>query len=127
MTGTRAAGVLALFLLIPAGAAAQETAKPPDAVELGRRIDAWVQPFAEAGHLSGTLLVARGDVVLYERSFGMANQELGVPNTSATLFNVASVAKPLTSIVALGVLADGSLRPEDTLAKWIPGFPRGDQ
>jgi CubicO group peptidase (beta-lactamase class C family) len=119
---------LVLALLVPSGAFAAEAApSPPEPAELTRRLDAWARPFADAGHLSGTLLVARDDVVVYERSFGMASYELSAPNTPTTLFSVASVAKPLTGIVALQLLAEEALRPADPVSRWIPGFPRGDQ
>lgn len=98
-----------------------------EAPELRDRIDAWARPFSEAGELSGTLLVARGDRVVYERSFGMANYELDVPNTPTTLFSVASVSKPLTAILALEMIEEGTLGVEDPLSRFIPGFPRGDE
>lgn len=39
-----------------------------EASEIATKIDAYAAPFVEAEHLSGTLLVARGNNVLYERS-----------------------------------------------------------
>jgi CubicO group peptidase (beta-lactamase class C family) len=100
---------------------------PLPAGELVKRIDAFVQPFVEDGHLSGTVLVARGDEVVYERSFGMADYELRVPNTAQTRFGVASIAKPVT-IMLVGQLVEArKLALADPLEKWIPGFPSGDK
>lgn len=127
MNRVAGSAALALVLLGSVGAVAAEDASPPGPAELARRVDAWAQPFAEAGHLSGTLLVARRDVVVYERSFGMASHELAAPNTPTTLFNVASVSKPLTAIVALQLVAEGALGAADPLSRWLPGFPRGDE
>ena len=93
---------------------------------LDRRIDAYVQPFLADGHLSGTLLVARAGQVLYEKSFGMANYELGVPNTPETRFCVASITKPMTVALAAQLRDQGKLDAADKLSKWIPDFPRGD-
>lgn len=93
---------------------------------LTARIDAYLAPFAEQDYLSGNVLVARGDSVLYERSFGLANREFGVPFTSATLSNVASITKPMTVVIAARLIDEGKLRLGQTLAEFLPGFPRGD-
>ncbi len=101
--------------------------KPPEPAreELARRIDAYTASFDRIGHLSGSLLVARGDEVIYERSFGWANAELRVPNGPDTRFNVASITKPMTSIVMIQLAVAGKLALADPLSKWIPDFPRG--
>jgi CubicO group peptidase (beta-lactamase class C family) len=120
-----------LFLALAGVAVAQEskqeTAAVPSSSELARRIEEYVRPFADAGELSGTLLVARDEAVIYEKAFGMANYELGVANTPATLYCVASINKPMTQIVAIRLMEQGKLGPKDTLAKWIPDFPRGGE
>lgn len=109
---------------VPGGAASPDTVAD---ARLQGRIDAYVEPLLSAGDLSGTLLVARGDRILYERSFGMASHELGVPNGPDTRFNVASVTKPLTRIATLLLVEEGRLALDDGLARWIPDFPRGDE
>jgi len=53
----------------------------PD-TEIASRIHAYLQPFGETGNLVGTVLVARGGRILFRQSYGMANYELGVPNSS---------------------------------------------
>jgi CubicO group peptidase (beta-lactamase class C family) len=121
----------ALLVVVSASSAqspaAVPTVAPPSAAELKARIDAYVQPFLDDGHLSGTLLVARGPDVLYERSFGMADYENGVPNTPQTRFSVASITKPMTAMIARQLMAENKLSGTDTLQKWIPGFPAGDR
>ena len=47
--------------------------------ELAGAVDALVQPEADAGLLSGTLLIAQGDRILLQRTYGFANWELRVP------------------------------------------------
>lgn len=121
----------ALFAVVSSLAAQSPTpapaATPPSAAELKSRIDAYVQPLLEDGHLSGTLLVARGANVLYERSFGMADYELSVANTPETRFNVASITKPMTAMIAGHLMAEKKVAATDALQKWIPGFPSGDR
>jgi CubicO group peptidase (beta-lactamase class C family) len=119
--------VLLLLFLSPAPGLSSSGESAAAAGGLAERIDAYVEPFLADEHLSGQLLVAREGAVLYERSFGMANFELGVPVTSETRFNVASISKPMTGMLALQLVQSGKLAASDPLSKWIPDFPRGDE
>lgn len=101
--------------------------EPPAGEELARRLDSYAAPFLADGHLSGHLLVARGGEIVYERSFGMANWELETPVTADTRFNIASITKPITGLAGLQLIAAGKLSTADTLSRWIPDFPRGDE
>lgn len=97
------------------------------APDLPRRIEDYLAPFLELGHVSGTLLVARGGEVLFERAYGMANHELGVPNTPQTKHCIASITKPMTIAVVCQLAEERRLDPADPLSKWLPDFPRGDR
>jgi CubicO group peptidase (beta-lactamase class C family) len=121
--------LLTVVAAVSAGAAESEPAGGVAVgnAELARRVAAYVQPLADAGQVSGTLLVAREGTLVYEQSFGMADYELGVPNSPATRYCVASVTKPMTQIVAIRLLEQQKLALGDTLAKWIPDFPRGGE
>ena len=93
--------------------------------DLAKRIDSHLQPYLEIGHLSGTILVARGDEVLYHRSFGLADQELNVTNTLNTRFGVGSVNKPMTIVILARLIEDDKVKLSDRLAQYAPAFPRG--
>ena len=114
--------LLAVLSVCAAIALAQPTAETP----LAERIDAYLEPFVDAGHLSGYLLVARGEETLYENGFGRADYELDVPVGPETRFCVASVNKPMTIVVALRLLEEGKLGLEDPVGKYLPGFAEGD-
>lgn len=94
---------------------------------LAERIEAYVAPFAERGDVSGTLLVARDDEILFEHAWGLANRELGVPNRLDTRFCIASVTKPMTMVLAIRMMETGKLDPAATLSTWFDDFPRGDE
>jgi CubicO group peptidase (beta-lactamase class C family) len=95
--------------------------------DLAERIDAYVAPLVEAGHLSGTLLVARKGNVVFEESWGLADAEHSVPNQPDTRIGIASVTKPMTIALVCRLAEEGKLMPDDTLARWIDDFPRGDE
>ena len=105
------------------GSASTETS--PTSLE--QRIESYLQPYLEIDHLSGTVLIARGEEVLYERSFGLANFELDVPNTSETLFCIGSINKPLTIVILARMVEAKQLALTDKLAKFLPEFPRADE
>jgi CubicO group peptidase (beta-lactamase class C family) len=117
----------AVSLAVPSVAAGQAvSSQQPDDVSLARRIEAYVGERG-ARNLSGTLLVARGDRVLVERSFGFASHELGVPFTVSTPTNVASITKPLTIIILSQLVEARKLALGDTVARWLPEYVHGSR
>jgi len=89
-------------------------------------VDAYVAPLIARGDLSGQLLVLRDGQIILERSFGFANADSGTPVTPTTIFNIASVTKPMTFVVAVQLIQEGKLAVGDSLAKWFPDFPAAD-
>ena len=82
-----------------------------------------LQAVVDAGDLSGfvTLIWRKGEVVQVE-TIGQRDVEAGLPMTRATLFRIASMTKPVTSIAALMLLEEGKLRLEDPITRWMPEF-----
>ena len=116
---------IVLLSLLPTLMQAQALPRPSDE-ELVRRIEAYIAPLA-AHELSGTLLVARNDRVLVERSFGYASYELGVPFNPATPTNVASITKPMTIIILSQLMDAKRLSTTDTVSKWVPEYVYGSK
>ena len=121
----------ALISTLPAAALAAAStagaAAPLDGASLGRAVDAYVKPLLERGHLSGQLLIARGDQVLVERNYGSANLELKVPVTPETRFCIASITKPMTGVLAMRAIERKQIGYRDSIARWLPGFPNGER
>jgi len=111
---------IAALTNLPARGATAEDAR------LARAVDAYARPLVERGDLSGRLLVARRGTIVLERSFGLANRELQVPITPESRFCVASITKPMTLIMALGMIENRSIGYHDSIARWLPDFPHGD-
>jgi CubicO group peptidase (beta-lactamase class C family) len=95
--------------------------------KIASRIDAYLKPFGETGNLIGSVLVARGGRILFRQSYGMANYELRVPNSSETRFHIASVSKPFTAAAILQLQEQGRLSVSDHVSTYVPGFPNGDR
>ena len=112
-----------MLLPIAALVLAQATANAP----LAHRIDDRVREYVGAGLFSGVVLVARGDDVVYQGAFGLADRSFKVSNTVDTKFHIASVSKPITAAAVLLLAERGKLSLDDHVSKFVPDFPNGDR
>jgi CubicO group peptidase (beta-lactamase class C family) len=119
MSSRCAAGTAVVFLSALGGPA---VIAGPDPATAGR-IEAVLRGYAEAGHFSGCVLVARGDEVLFEGAYGPANREWAIPLTTDTRFLVGSVSKGLTAVTVLQLVQAGKLSLETRLSEILPEFP----
>lgn len=76
-----------------------------------------------AGDFNGSVLVARGDEILYERHLGYANQEEKRPITGNTVFELASMGKQFTAMGIMILAEQNLLNYDDAVSKHLPGFP----
>lgn len=109
--------------------AATEEAQPTEThiKRLEAEIDAIFQEAFPTNGPGATVLIAKGDSILYNKAFGMANLELDVPMKSGQVFQLASITKQFTSVAILMLMEQGKLSLEDPLSKYIPDFPRGNE
>jgi len=97
-----------------------------------KAIDKAIDLALEQKRLVGAVvLVALGGEQVYRRAAGMADREAGKPMRIDALFRLASVSKPILSTAALVLMAQGRLRLEDPVVRWLPSFrprtPDGQQ
>lgn len=95
--------------------------------DLEAEVDTYIQLYVEGGNFSGSVLVAQRGEILLCKSYGMANYEHNIPNTSETKFHLASVSKPFTAAAILLLEEKGLLSVQDPLTKFIPDYPRGGE
>lgn len=115
----RAALALALALL-PAAAVRAQGGEGIEA-----RLDGYARAAVERFRFSGVVLVARGDRVLFGKGYGMADYELGVPNTTRTRFRVGSLTKQFTAAAILLLQERGALSVRDPVCRYLPRCPGG--
>jgi CubicO group peptidase (beta-lactamase class C family) len=82
-----------------------------------------LQAVVDAGDLSGfvTLVWRKGEVAQVN-TVGWRDVATKTPMTRDTLFRIASMTKPVTSIAALMLMEEGKLRLEDPVTQWLPEF-----
>jgi CubicO group peptidase (beta-lactamase class C family) len=73
--------------------------------------------------MSGVVYVRLGDEVVLERPFGMANEQLGIPNSLTTIFGTGS--RPIDyTVAAVHLLAQrGAIRLSDTIDQYFEDVP----
>jgi CubicO group peptidase (beta-lactamase class C family) len=68
------------------------------------------------------LLVARFGRVGYAEAFGFRDREAAAPMALDSIFRVASMTKPLTSVAAMMLSEEGSLEIAAPVAQYLPEF-----
>ncbi len=69
-------------------------------------------------------MAAKGDKILFEKGFGMADRAKKIPNTPETVFNIGSNTKDFTAVAILQLEAAGKLRVEDPISKYFKDVPQ---
>lgn len=87
-------------------------------------LDRYVTKLAQKEQLSGAMLIAVGDEVLYERYFGMADAKGETPVTADTRFSLGSGNKLMTALLAARLVEEGKLLYSTKLRAKVPEFPQ---
>ena len=80
-----------------------------------------LQGFVDRGELSGVVTLAslNGEVV-ETSAIGWSDIETRTPMRPDTLFRIASMTKPVTSVAALMLIEEGRIALSDPISRWIP-------
>lgn len=79
-----------------------------------------VESVLSASGYKGVLLLANRDSIVLKEAKGFANLEYSIPNSSNTVFNLASLTKHFTATAILLLEEKGMLSVADTIKKYIP-------
>lgn len=95
----------------------------PASAQTPERFNRVVQPYADAQMFMGSVLVAQEGKIIFSKSYGMADLEWNIPNSSTTRFNIASMTKQFTAASILLLEEHAKLRTDDRLKKFFPDAP----
>jgi CubicO group peptidase (beta-lactamase class C family) len=87
------------------------------------RLDQVVQSYVTDKTFMGSVLVARGDQVLFSRGYGSANLEWNIPDAPNTKFRLGSLTKQFTAASILLLEERGKLKTDDLVKKYVPDAP----
>lgn len=75
---------------------------------------------------SGAILVAKGDEILLNKGYGMANYEENIHNEPYSVFAIGSLSKSFTAAAIMQLQEKQLLNVDDPISKYIDGHERGD-
>ena len=128
--GTLAKMVAATLALAGATAlAAQELPRAARPEEVGlsaarlQRLSDRMKLGVDKGEIPGAVvLVARRGKVAYQESFGLRDPDTRAPMRADTVFRIASMTKPFTSLAIMMLAEEGRLSIAEEAAKYLPSF-----
>src|SRR5438093_8134917 len=86
-------------------------------------IDALLQQAVRQGTIPGVVaIVANKESVLYHGAFGLMDKGKGKPMQKGSIFRIASMTKPITSVAVMMLKQEGKLSLDDPVYKYLSSF-----
>jgi CubicO group peptidase (beta-lactamase class C family) len=90
-------------------------------------IDAAIGAYDRRDTLSGAIRISNAGKPVFERAFGQASRQLGVANTLATRFHIASMTKMLIAAAVVRLVGEGALSLAAHPAVYLPALKALDR
>src|SRR5438876_4954207 len=108
------------------GAASLPTTRPEQSgmsSERLKRLSAAMRAYIDRGQVPGTVtLVARRGHVVHVEAQGVMDIESRTPMRPDSIFRIASMTKPITSVAVMMLMEEGKYLLTDPVSKFIPEF-----
>ena len=105
---------------------ASPTAKPEEvgvSSERLQRINQMVERHIAAGDIAGAVtIVARKGKVVHHSAQGVMDLQSKQPMSSASMFRIASMTKPVIGVAIMMLVEEGKLHLNDPVSRYIPQF-----
>ncbi|MEK8179535.1 serine hydrolase [Flavobacterium buctense] len=85
-----------------------------------KRVDSLLNAMYAQQKINGNYLIAEKGTVIYQKSFGLANEETKEPLNENSIFELASVSKQFTAMAIAILHENGKLNINDKMSKYIP-------
>jgi CubicO group peptidase (beta-lactamase class C family) len=100
---------------------------PPDQIGFAadrlERLTSAFQSYVDSGQIPGAVvLIERHDKVAYFRAFGYQDREQKIAMKPDSIFRIASMTKPITSIGAMMLAEEGKLDIAAPVSQYLPEF-----
>ncbi|QMV03161.1 serine hydrolase [Devosia sp. D6-9] len=122
----RGLGGIGLAMLLAAPVLAQETQDSRVDAAIAQ-LDDQIRALMEETRVPGlAIAVVKNGETVFERGYGVRNLETGEPVTPETVFQLASMSKPVGASVIASVIADGKVGWDTKVREIFPWFTLGD-
>jgi methyl acetate hydrolase len=114
---------LLLAILLLRGYTARSIGLPTLEVDGAAAIDHMFQAAVDKGEIPGVVAaVVNKDQILYLSAFGKQDVAGGIPMSRDTLFRLASMTKPITSVGIMMLYEEGKLALDDPAGNYLPSY-----
>lgn len=105
------------------GCTARSAGLPTLSVAGAAAIDRMFQAAVDKAEIPGVVAaVTNRDHLLYFKAFGRKNVAQGIPMSTDTVFRIASMTKPVTSVGIMMLYEQGKLRLDDPVGDYLPAY-----
>ena len=95
---------------------------------LEKYLDGMLSSVAKKEKAPGVVvLVAKNGEILCKKGYGLADIGYNIPAGTTTKFRIGSITKQFIASAILKLQEEGKISTTDTLSKFIPDFPRGNE
>src|SRR5215469_16739899 len=113
----------AVLILSTAGISGQAN----DTARAFERVDAYITAETTQHQFRGTVLVGINGKIVFDKAYGLANEEWNARNTTTTKFRIASLTKQFTAACILLLQERGQLKIQDPVSRYLPALPEAWQ
>lgn len=86
------------------------------------KIDNLFSEYYPDGEPGAEVLVLKGDSIIFDKGYGIADLNSGIKIDGNTFFNIASVSKQFSGVALMMLQEEGKLSLDDNVKKWFPDF-----
>ncbi|MES2773744.1 MAG: serine hydrolase domain-containing protein [Bacteroidota bacterium] len=100
----------------------QLTAQPPKSK--AQQIYALLKSYAAIKQFNGNVLVTQKGKIVFIKSYGDADFELGVANNRQTRFRIGSITKQFTAVLIMQLREKGLVHLDSTISTYLPWYAK---
>ncbi|REJ78717.1 MAG: serine hydrolase [Acidobacteria bacterium] len=112
--------IFTILLLAPLVPAQTEGAPPAD---LDEKVEEYMAAAVKVHGFSGSIMIAKEGSPLVSKGYGLANVELGVKNSPATVYRLGSITKQFTGMAVAQLQERGKLTVDDPICGFFEQCP----
>ena len=86
------------------------------------QIEALMAKYVALKQFNGSILVAQNSQILFQKGYGLAEMEWGIPNAPDTKFRLGSISKQFTSFLILQLVQEGKITLDANVADVLPYY-----
>ena len=102
------------------------SSNPHSESDASSSIDSLVRGFFNTKEFSGSVLVAEGGEIIYNKHYGYTKLDSSKRINSESVFEIASLTKQFSALLIMILKEEGQLNYDDMVSEHVPNFPYGD-